>query len=325
MAKKKESAREYSLSDGALIEKTDSIISFATRDTAELTPEGVTLARLDALKDKRDDFNEMEDDEEWEGLVSEKVEEKNIAAALCETTVHNIRRMAANVFGEGKPKYKRFGFEGINRLEEDKKPKAYYRVWRRATAALADLTDEGLTALKLSDFKTAIDDFDVKLDVVDDTIADRDAATEERIELGNEIYTELVKVSNTGKDYWFDKSEAKYNDYVIYPTSTGNNYEIFEGEILSPGIVNIDTGDTVITSATTIKQKMTGTGGRGYFSEVPGTPAGPGQPFMDVENGQEATGEAGPDLGYQEGTRVILSVQNIGMTPGTYKFWVYIS
>jgi hypothetical protein len=215
MAKKEEVKRIYSEADGAMIETTDNIISFGTRDNAELDPEGVTEARLDALVLKRDEFMEMEDDEEWKGLVGEKVEEKNEAAELCETKMHNIRRMAANIYGDGSAKYRRFRFEGINNIAEDKRPKAYLRVWRRATGALADLAPEGLTVTVLAEFKAAIDDFDAKLDVVDDTVADRDEATEERIILGNEIWTEVSKIANTGKDYWFDKSEAKYNDYVL--------------------------------------------------------------------------------------------------------------
>jgi hypothetical protein len=219
MGKKKEETRSYGMSDGALVELTDETILFGTRDTTELTPQGVTSARLDALGDNRDDFNAMEDDEEWSGLVSEKTEEKNAAAALCQTKVHNIRRMAANVFGEGTAKFRRFRFEGINDLLEDKRPKAYRRVLRRATDALALLTAEGLTTTLLTEFEDAIQDYDDKLEAVEDTVADRDNATEARIILGNLIYDEVVKICNTGKDYWFDKSEAKYNDYIIYDST----------------------------------------------------------------------------------------------------------
>jgi hypothetical protein len=72
MAKEKEEVRIYSMSDGDMIQTVDDVIGSATRDTTELTPEGVDSARLTALEGKRDDFDEMEDDEEWEGFGKRK-------------------------------------------------------------------------------------------------------------------------------------------------------------------------------------------------------------------------------------------------------------
>lgn len=35
-------------------------------------------------------------------------------------------------------------------------------------------------------------------------------------ELGNKLYTLMKKRSNTAKDFYRSKSEAKYNDYLLY-------------------------------------------------------------------------------------------------------------
>jgi hypothetical protein len=220
MSKKPELIRSFNFSDGSLIQLADKVILNGTRDDVELIPEGVTAQRLTDLGALNDTFRNMEDDVEWAGLVSEKAEIKDAALEVCETQTRNIRRMAANIFGEGSTKYKRFGFDGINALKDVERIKAYYRIVRRANQRLADLAPEGLTAGLITTYTAACAAADVAYDVLVDTIEDRDEATENRIELANEIYAEVVKICNTGKTYWFDRSEAKYNDYVITPSGT---------------------------------------------------------------------------------------------------------
>ncbi|MCF8257022.1 MAG: carboxypeptidase-like regulatory domain-containing protein [Flavobacteriales bacterium] len=223
MSKKPESQRDYNFSDGVLMQLTDTVIGNGNRDTAELTPEGVTPARLTDLGTLNDTFRDMPDDVEWAGLLSERTEEKDAALEVCATGVRNIRRMAANIFGEGKPKYRRFGFDSINSLKDADRIREYFRIHRRAVQNAALLAPEGLTATVLADFRAACEAADDAYDVMVDTIEDRDEATEDRVELGNEIYAEVVKICNTGKTYWFDRSEAKYNDYVITPSGTTAN------------------------------------------------------------------------------------------------------
>jgi hypothetical protein len=233
MAKKKEETRDFNFSDGNLSQLTDEVIGSATRDTAEMTPNGVTVARLDALKLKNEAFIDLEDDEEWAGLVSEKTDAKDIALEKCESRTRSIRRMAGNIFGENSSTYRRFGFEGINTLPEVDRIKAYFRVHRRASEKLVELTPEGLTAVILTDFNGECDAANLAYDEMVDTIKDRDIATEERIKLANEIYGEVVKIANTGKDVWYESSEAKYNDYVITESGTTVGQKRYKGIVLS--------------------------------------------------------------------------------------------
>jgi len=207
--------RQYSFSDAMLLQLTDSVISNGTRDTVQLDPEGVTLTRLAALKTLNNNFLNMEDDVEWKGLVSIKTEEKNAALEVCETASNKVRRMAENTFGEGRGKYNRFDFDGINRLQDVLRIRAYHRIHRRATANAIALAAEGLTPAFLTAFKDACLAADDAYDVTIDTIENRDEAKEERIALGNLLYAEVLKICNTGKSYWIDKSESRYNDYVI--------------------------------------------------------------------------------------------------------------
>ena len=95
------------------------------------------------------------------------------------------------------------------------------RVVRVANEFFADLEPNGLTAEMLTNI-TAIraecEDLivDVKL-----KIADRDTAQQTRVEKANAIYETLVKYTTTGQNIWVSTDLAKYNDYVIYNTVSG--------------------------------------------------------------------------------------------------------
>lgn len=52
-------------------------------------------------------------------------------------------------------------------------------------------------------------------------IGERDILQEDRVEDGNEIYSLLIKYTQTGQDIWETSDVAKYNDYVVYNTPSG--------------------------------------------------------------------------------------------------------
>lgn len=96
------------------------------------------------------------------------------------------------------------------------------RVVRVATNFLDALTTRGLTPIMLTaitnlsnDFENAIIDMKIEMGV-------RDILQEERVETANAIYNTLVSFTNTGQSIWTTSNVAKYNDYVIYNTTTGD-------------------------------------------------------------------------------------------------------
>jgi hypothetical protein len=296
MAQKEEAKRDYTFSDGTLIQLTDRTITFGTRDSAELGPQGVTAARLNSLGALNTNFLNMPDDEELEGLVSEKNELKKAAYDVCETGTRNIRRMAENIFGPKSATYKRFGFEGINDLKEKDRLKAWYRIFRRATDNAAALAPEGLTAVVLAAYGTACDAANAAFDAEEDAIADRDNGTEDRIEAGNVIYAEVVKICNTGKDYWFDKSESKYNDYVITPSGAPvvQNIDLSSGQV-----INIKQEITAASHVNGIKVKNTS----------PATANGPIYIYLANSAGQ---GWTGTGYSLNAGEEVTLDMAQLG-------------
>ena len=92
----------------------------------------------------------------------------------------------------------------------------------------------------------------------EDAIRLRDNATEDRIELGNELYKKIVELFDFGKDYWITRDEAKYNDYIISDTPSGSNTAVREADVPAGATLNIDVEevpflpDSVVTTVVTL-------------------------------------------------------------------------
>ena len=68
---------------------------------------------------------------------------------------------------------------------------------------------------------TAVTGLDDKIDVQDTAIRTRNESTQVRVEMANVLYGIIVELFDFGKDYWYTRNEAKYNDYIIYDTPGG--------------------------------------------------------------------------------------------------------
>lgn len=213
--------RSYNFSDAHLAQLVDVKIVFAKRDTAQMTPRGVTDTLLDAIQAANDDFKDMPDDVELAAVVSEEVEKKNERRSMLENKLGNLRTMAQNVFGDNSARYRAFGFEGMVSETDDNLCRLAKRALRQGTAAQADLISEGCSPAFLIELKELIKEFDNRIDDVKTAEANRNLGTELRIEKGNALYSSIDKVCNTGKDIYRESDPAKYNDYVIYNTPSG--------------------------------------------------------------------------------------------------------
>jgi hypothetical protein len=83
----------------------------------------------------------------------------------------------------------------------------------------------------LNNVKLIRDNLEQELISVNLKISDRDIEQESRVEAGNAIYKTLVKYTNTGQAIWATKNVAKYNDYILYNTSSGTAPETPENPV----------------------------------------------------------------------------------------------
>ncbi len=209
--------RDYNFTDAELSQYASNLVSIMTRDSMEFAARGVDGADITALEAKQGDFEDFPTDDEYKYAVSIAVEDKNNIREQMLVSARNVSDRAMLKWGIDSARYKRFGVIGISKMGDKNMLYAARRVYRTGTEYLTDLADEGLTQIMLDDLEALADSFEDKMNALNDSVIERDTKTEERIKLGNELYDLVAKYCEIGKVIWKDVSEAKYNDYVLYP------------------------------------------------------------------------------------------------------------
>lgn len=211
--------RLYKIADSSLKQLADDLKDSIVRDNTAFETYGFTPAKLQAYEDLIDAFDNTSTDAELRGVITTKVEQKDATAIELRQAINGVRTRAKNKFGESSGKYKSFGFGELSIISDDELYRTSKRVVRVGTTLLTDLQSEGLTTEILTNITTIGKDLDKAIDAVSEAEENRDLKTQDRIEKGNTLYTEMVKLANSGKTLFAENNAAKYNDYVLIETT----------------------------------------------------------------------------------------------------------
>lgn len=231
--------RNYRISDGELALFANTLASVMTRDIAELGTYSITNLVIDAFQVTIDDFQALPNDELLRADLSYAVEQREI----CRNAVLNIMRSisfrAKAVFGENSAKYRAMSPGNISQMPDANLLPAAKQVHTAAAGSVAQLTQEGVTAVYLTDFDDAIEAYESAINEVNDRKVARDTGTEAKILKGNELYALVVKYCDYGKLAWDGVSPAKYNDYIIYSSSSPGSLTAPENLVYNASIPQI--------------------------------------------------------------------------------------
>lgn len=212
----KEVTANFNFSQAYLITIAGQKRNFAERDLDDLAKFNVTASTIAAIEAVIEEAENYPDDIELEQLHKAAGEKEEAAGMVLKEAIRDIMLRAENVYGVNSAKYRRFGTKGLANLTETQLNKCAGTVIRVAKAVLAELTPKGLTIEEINALEILKQQFKKAGEDHDDAIANRDITTEERTLLHNKLYAMVVEVCNTGQQVWANKSEAKYNDYIIY-------------------------------------------------------------------------------------------------------------
>ena len=218
---KQEVQRIYKFADSTLVVKGLEKVAFMERDKPEFDGYGITPVLVQELKDSLTAFSERITDIEALGDQTQVTVDKDAKAEAIRTAIRGVMSRVVLSFKEGSPKYKKFGTEALSKQTDSDLLITAKRVVRVGNEFLAELAARGLTGAMLdaiTDLANEFSDLIVDLRI---EIGDRDIEQESRVEAGNAIYETLVKYTNTGQSIWESTNVAKYNDYVIYNTVSG--------------------------------------------------------------------------------------------------------
>jgi hypothetical protein len=216
------------------------------RDSSQFEERGVTGQKVEQIQALIQKFADMPTDVELMGTMAAATLTKDNLAEAIRVNIRSVRTMAQNVHGVKSPLYRSFGFEGMVKMSDDQLYLQGKRTLREANAQLAQLAHEGLTTAMLDALQALLSDFENGIHAKQEAEKNRDIQTQMRVDAGNALYREIVRLANTGKDIWASTNEALYNDYVIYTSPAGTKPD--DGTtpgMISGTLTNTDTGDAL--------------------------------------------------------------------------------
>lgn len=309
--------RTYRMKDADLTQTSDDIVDSAERDAAELVAYGITPVEITAIKAARDAFADMPSDNNFMADMMIATETKNATREQLHIAARQITGRAKIKFGDKSGKYRKFDTDDMSQLSDNDFVRAIRGVELAATEFLTELDSTGLTQTMIDDLLALRILFDDQVDAQKSAIKARDIAVDERIRLGNELYALLVTLADTGKLCWESVNEAKYNDYVIYKTSSSTTPQFEVDGSVDAGSV-VSTSVTGITPETTLILRNTSTAVLDFFfAENPTDTTGTNVATVPANSEQTLTAL---QLGYNEAADIIrLNVFNQSAIAGSYE------
>lgn len=223
--KKPNVIRFYNFSDGTLVTKGLEKVAYMERDKPEFELYGITLEKVNDLKTLINAFSDRITDVEALGNQTSVTADKDIKAEEIRTTIRGIMSRVVLVYAFGTPKYKKFGTDTLSEQTDSDLLITAKRVVRVGTEFMPELAANGVTTAMLNALTVLSDEFTTLIVAMKIEIGVRDIEQEDRVEAGNAIYTTLVKYTNTGQSIWETSDAAKFNDYVLYNTQSGEPEE----------------------------------------------------------------------------------------------------
>lgn len=206
--------RMYRMTDADLKQTADALKKRIKRDLTDFASRNITETSLETLHELNDAFDVSSTDKEMLGFKMKATEEKDVVAEAVRLAIRPIRHMAELAY-KGKGLYHVFGFEDMATLGDSDLCLLGKRVTRVATRLKADLAPKGLTDAQLAGIGSICQQLDTAIDKSAAEIELRDIETQERVNRGNALYEEVMRLASIGKSIYADKDEARYNDYVL--------------------------------------------------------------------------------------------------------------
>jgi hypothetical protein len=214
----KQVTRAYTLSDAGLALFSSNLVVNMTRDTTEFAVRGVTAIDITAFQTLENSFEVFPTDDNLRGLVMIEVADKDVLRATIDNEIQLISGFVEQQWGGNSGQYKRLSINKIQNASDDSFLVKARGVASVATEYIATLTLIGLTQADIDSLNANAQLFEDKLNSVKSAEETRAIKTQERINLGNSVYTFVQNYTRIGKLIWENVDFAKYEDYVINPT-----------------------------------------------------------------------------------------------------------
>lgn len=216
MAQRKVVVRKYNMSDAELSGHCRNIRMFVQRDILDFLNRGVSEASIEAFYQQRMDWDSFDEDVVKVGEITVATEDKDASEEKLRLALRTYRSMAHNKWGINHRNYRIYKFERLHHTTDDILHRLARTVKLVGPTHLADLATEGLTQDMLDNIEHLDVEFELNIDLQQNAQTDREIQTQQRIEMGNSLYKEMMRLSNIGKDLYASTNAVRYKEYVVY-------------------------------------------------------------------------------------------------------------
>jgi len=192
------------------------------RDEVKLNQFGVSSTRLTNYEQKVAELDSIPSDLETETNKMIATELKNNLADELRFGLRTLSVYAKCAYKFGSAQLYRYTNEAPSKLND---AEIALRVKVLADLSKNDietLAPYGLTIEYCDALLAKRAEFEDLFVTIATKVAERDTVTELRWTKANEVYKELIQLCEIGKLIWEQESEAMYNDYVLYPSSSSS-------------------------------------------------------------------------------------------------------
>lgn len=217
--KKQAVTREYNFPDADLYAQCLERIQYIKRDKKEFATYAYKSEKVTAFEAICKKFAALPSDDELVGDQMESTGKKNEAREQLKTAIRSVMTRVSSKYNTKSGHYRKFGTYKMNDMSDPQLLLCGRRVVRVSSKLLVFLANTGLVQTHIDSVQQTTAAFENSIHIQQDKVSDRDIAVENRIEIGNELYKELVLVCNIGKDIWAEKNKAKYENYTIYESN----------------------------------------------------------------------------------------------------------
>lgn len=217
--KKQAINRKYNFPDADLYQQCMDSIRYAKRDLEAFKTYGYDQHRLKGFLNRCEKFVTLPDDDELLGDQMVVTDKKYAAAEKLKSAIRSVMTRVKMKYSNRSGRYRKFGTAKMGDMTDAQLLFCGRRVIRVARAQFDFLEETGLNENVLRKVADACQVFETAMNIQQDKIADRDIYVEGRVELGNLLYDEYIKVCEIGKDIWAETDKAKYENYTIYESN----------------------------------------------------------------------------------------------------------
>ncbi len=208
--------RKFNFTDAELNIDCNVKTRTALRDLAKFKYFGYNKSMIETLRSKNQELANFPTDAE---LLAERIvitERKDNLFVELERAMRKMLVFVGLAMPIGSGKYRSYRKNIVSGLSADKLIIGGFRIVRIALKDLEHLQSVGMDESLINQIRFLTEELSNAVEDQADQDNERDIFKDERIELANGIYSELVKLCNVGRNAWIDTNEARYNDYILY-------------------------------------------------------------------------------------------------------------